>query len=501
LIKHLTIVAGWLIVMALGTFLRFDDLSKRPFHADEATGAKITASRMESRDYRFDPIHYHGPLLSSLAIPIAKLRGEESWNHLTKLTPRLLTATCGTLLLLVPLLWRKRLGDGTALLAAALLATSPLLAYYSQMFIHETLLVLFGMTAMALLTRSTRFGLAGVFVGLMFATKETFAISILAWAGAAAIIAWEYRREILRVPWSLHWNKHRMQILIFLTTAALTSMLFYTDGFRKPDGAIDAFRTFFVYETVAGHNKPFGYYFQLLVLPEKSGGIWWFGTPVVVLALIAYLSTFRRHSGAARARAIIRFIAYAAMGHFLIYSVIAYKTPWLACLPWAHVCLLAAASIIGFSGRDPWMKAALALLILLSIFTQVRQTRYATGRLASDDRNPFAYVPTSRDIENIGPWLKKLHTIAPDRSLAIIGPDYWPLPWYLRDFKETGYWKSPPDGLEKMPIVLAMPDMQDAVALQLEETHTALPRGLRAGAPMLLFVRNDIWDLWMKGKP
>ncbi len=501
MIKSATIVTGWLIVVALGAFLRFDDLSSRPFHADEATGARITASRMESGDYRFDPVHYHGPLLSSLAIPIARYRGENGWQQLTKLTPRLLTATCGTLLLLVPLLWRKRFGDGAALLAAALLSTSPLLAYYSRMFIHETLLVLFGIIALALLTKSSRFGLAGVFVGLMFATKESFAISMLAWAAAGGIIAWENGREILAVPWSMHWRNHRYQLLIFLTSAALTSLFFYTDAFRKPAGAIDSIRTFFVYETVTGHDKPFSYYFELLTLPAKSGGVWWFGVPVAALAGIAYLSTFRRHPDASRGRSTIRFITYAAAGQFLIYSIIAYKTPWLACLPWAHACLLAGAAVVGLSGRSGWMRAALSLLILLALFTQFRQARFATGRLASDDRNPFAYVPTSRDIENIAPWLKELASITPDESIAIIGSDYWPLPWYLRDFEKTGYWKTPPDGMEDMPIVLTMPDMQDTVSLQLAESHMALPRGLRVGAPMLLFVRNDIWKLWMDREP
>ena len=138
LIKQTTIIACWLVVMCVGAFLRFDDLSKRPFHADEATGAKITASRMESGNYHFDPLHYHGPLLSSLAMPIARLRGEDNWRELTKTTPRILTAIAGTLLLLVPLLWRKRIGDAPALLAAAILATSPLLVY-SVSYTHLTL--------------------------------------------------------------------------------------------------------------------------------------------------------------------------------------------------------------------------------------------------------------------------------------------------------------------------------------------------------------------------
>ena len=54
------------------------------------------------------------------------------------------------------------------------------------------------------------------------------------------------------------WRDYRIPVAASLLTAALSPRLFYTDGFRHPQGAIDAVRTFFVYETVDGHDKPFG---------------------------------------------------------------------------------------------------------------------------------------------------------------------------------------------------------------------------------------------------
>jgi hypothetical protein len=282
-----------------------------------------------------------------------------------------------------------------------------------------------------------------------------------------------------------------------MLTAALVSGYFYTNGFRQPGGAIDAVRTFFVYETVDGHDKPFGWYLGLLALPAKSGGVWWFGTPVFILALLGFVSSFRRQQG----RFTIRFIAYAAIGHFAIYSLIAYKTPWLACLPWAHVCLLAGFGVAGFSSLRPWMKTALCLLVVATLATQFHQSRQATGRFASDDRNPFAYVPTRNDMENLEPWLKQLQQVAPGGTLepvGVIGADYWPLPWYLRTFGKIGYWPELSADLTQLPLVFAMPEVEAAVANQLQQTHTPLPRGLRAGVPVVLFVRNDIWNSWKK---
>lgn len=490
--KRVAIIACWIAVVFTGSFLRFDEISKRPFHADEATGARITAARMESGDYRFDPLHYHGPTLSRLTLSLCHLRGETRWQEMTKSTPRLLTASAGVLLLLVPLLWRRRFGDGPMLLAAAVLATSPLLVYYSRMFIHESLLVLFGMLAWVTLTRAPRWGIPGLLVGLMFATKESFAISMIAWAGAAALVALETRKQLTRAWWISAWQEYRIPVATSLLSAALVSGYFYTDGFRQPHGAIDAIRTFFVYETVAGHDKPFGYYFNLLALPGKSGGVWWCGTPVVALALLGFAANLRRP--------IVRFLAYSAAGHFVIYSLIAYKTPWLACLPWAHVCLLAGFAVAGFSTHRLWAKAALCLLISACLITQLSQSRHASGRLASDARNPFAYVPTRPEIETLAPWLAQLRHSAPGNSLesvAVIGTDYWPLPWYLRSFEKIGYWPQPPENIASLPLVFAMPETAEAVAKQLQQSHTPLPRGLRAEVPVILFVRNDIWNQWM----
>jgi uncharacterized protein (TIGR03663 family) len=500
LIKPLILTLCWLSVISLGAYLRFESLSKRPFHADEATGARITAARMEAGDYRFDPKHYHGPLLSGLAMPLLKLRGEATWQEMSKLTLRFQPALAGTLLLVVPWFWRRRFGDGPMLLAAAWCATSPLLVYYSRMFIHESLLVLFGMLALLSLAGKPRYALPGIFIGLMFATKESFAISILAWAGAACLVLLENRNSLTRAHGVSAWLIYRKPILHSVLMATLISVYCYSDGFRQPMGVVDAVKTFFVYETVVGHDKPFSYYFDLLVWPSHSAGLWWYGTPLVILALIAVGLSFRRE---ACAPSLLRFIAYAALGHFLIYSLIGYKTPWLACLPWAHVCLLGGMAVVGFSRhRLPW-KIALGMLIITGLASQIFQTRMATGRLSSDPRNPFAYVPTRGDVEVLEKWLRELHEQHPQGGLepiAVIGSDYWPLPWYLRDFRKIGYWREAPGELENFPLACVMPEAADAVALQLAKSHVALPRGLRAGVPLHVFVRNDIWERWMNQK-
>jgi len=492
------IILCWIGIIAAGIFLRFDDLAKRAMHADEATGARITANRMEADKYHFDPLHFHGPIMSSLAIPICEIRGETRWQEMTKFTIRLLPAVTGCLLLFVPLIWRKRFGDWPMLLAAALMCTTPLLVYYSRMYIHEMLLTLFGMLALCCLIRFPRYGIPGLLIGLMYAAKESFAISIIAWSAAALLIAFEKRKSIHREWFAATWREYRLAIALSFAAAGIVSLFTYTDGFRHPLGAIDAVKTFFVYKTGEGHDKPFFWYLDFLTIPVKSGGLWWYGTPVLLLALIAVASSFRRD---ASSPALVRFVAWSAAGHFIIYGLIAYKTPWLACLPWAHVCLLAGLSLTGFTQHRPPVRAIISLLAVVAIFTQYKQARYATGRFAADARNPFAYVPTRQDVESLGPWLEQLRATAPDiaiEPLAIVGTEYWPLPWYLRSFEKIGYWPKAPDHLADHPLVISTPDATESVLRQLENTHIPLPRGLRTNVPIHVFVSKELWDRWME---
>lgn len=501
---------AWVVVIMGAGWLRFDHLSDRPFHFDEATGARITAQRIDSAsEYQFNPVHNHGPLLSAAASPICALAGESTWKSLTKLSLRLVPAIAGTLLVLVPVLWRRRFGDVPMLAAAALLATSPLLVYFSRMYIHEMLLALCGLVALVLLCGKTRYVWVGIFVGLMFATKESFAITMIAWGGAGVLIAISYRDEFQRVGWrslaQQGWNDYWKPVAWFLIAAGLTSGYFYTDGMSNPSGAWDAVRTFFIYKTGAGHDKTFFYYFEMLVVPTK-GGIWWFETPIFILAVLALLRIYwpgvwRHADGKDRTNiSIIRFLAYVTIIHLLIYSIIAYKTPWLMCLPWAYACLLAGLCLRGAGQWRDSVKVTVGLLFVAVLFQQVRITRYATGRFSSSARNPYAYAPTSRDVEDVEQWMADLSKELPPGALepvGVIGTEYWPLPWYLRDFDAIGYWPDTNPAIRRCPLIIAMPEFADEMTKQLEESHMPLKRTLRAEVPVMLYLRKDHWHQWM----
>jgi predicted membrane-bound mannosyltransferase len=71
---------------------------------------------------------------------------------------------------------------------------------------------------------------------------------------------------------------------------------------------------------------------------------------------------------------------------------------------------------------------------------------------------------------------------------------YWPLPWYLRSFKLVGYWPEAPANIERLPVVFATGEQIAPMMERLAETHVPVPRGLRDEAPVMVFVRNDLWN-------
>lgn len=495
------VIAAWGMVLVLASWLRFENLGSRPFHADEATGAKITASRMSGEGGHFDPKHYHGPALGDAAWVACRVAGERDWKQMTKETLRCVAAVAGVCVVLLPVFWRRRVGDHATLLAGGVLAVSPLLVYYSRMFIHEMLLVLAGGAVLACFAGTRpRFILAGVFLGLMFAIKETFVISMLAWCGAWVLVLagereWRSRARLVEKA-----RQFAVPFAGMAVMAVLVSMLFYTRCFTYPRGAWDAVRTFFVYETVSGHEKPWWWYVAWSGWPVKAAGVWWIECALLWVALLVFLASWiprliQKSGGAAHLW--IRFLGLSFLAHLAIYSGFGYKTPWLMCLPWLHVCVLAGFGVALLPSRISVMAGVMAAGILL-LWPMSRLSGKACGRLSSDPRNPYAYVPTVRDVEGLERFLNQLRPLADQDVVAVIGTDYWPLPWYLRSFGQTGYWAEPPAGVEKLPIVLVMPDALDRTNAALAASHTLLPRGLRAEVPLWLMVRNDVWGKWME---
>jgi len=378
------------------------------------------------------------------------------------------------------------------------------LVYYNRMYIHESLLTLLAMLTLPVAYRLvvkptlTTATITGIGMGLMFATKETFIISILAWLAATlGFYVTKRAHQSSETDHALPIKNYLLPALVVALTAAALSSFFYSNGFRSLQGIVDAIKTYFVYETTAGHEKPLSYYFNLLIWPKNTVGLWWSEMTIAVLAIASCVMTVRK----SKYRGILIYLGIATIAHLIIYSFIGYKTPWLMLVPWAHACLLAGLALRSFTEMSIPLRVASLVILVVGLGYQTKQSLHATGRYASDARNPYAYVPTSKDTEILEKWLSAVidqqgaQTFNP---IAVIGSEYWPLPWYLRQFDTIGYWPQPETTIIDYALVFAMPQQDTATGALLRGSHTALPRSLRAEVPVILYLRNDIWEQWTK---
>jgi uncharacterized protein (TIGR03663 family) len=468
----------WIFVFVVAGAFRFIDLPAAPLHADEAVGARITGDRLEGGKYHFDPSHYHGPSLSWLGAQAVRLAGQKSFAELDVFSLRSISAVCGLLVILLPLILRKWLGDAGALLAGALLATSPLLCQFSRVFIHEPVLSVFSACAIVGLSWWLAGGglpaalCGGLALGLMAATKETFGIMAISWL--VGLVACKGVTPIRNVGFAAISSG-----LVFLAVLII--------AYGSP---WDFFKTYFVYSIDPGHHKPWDYYWHLLLVPKHNAPQWWTEAGVGLLAVAGAWSAWRTKN------LFLKWLAVSTAVQFAILSAISYKTPWLATVPWIQSCLLAGTGAAALLTRAGVVRLSAAVAVLsVILFFQVWQTGAAVFRFSNDPRNPMAYSLTSRDIVMLGERMRALHRKSPAfraGRIAVLGKGYWPLPWYLRGTSQAGYFDAPPSDLENYPVVIALPEAALEATSRLSGTHEIFYNGLRSEVPLSVFVRQDV---------
>src|SRR5215475_8434877 len=198
--KGRVLVAVFLAVI-VAIALRCPRLGERPMHNDEGVNAIKFRDLWEHNSYKYDPTEFHGPSLYYATLAVERLTGGPPFEQFTEARLRMVTVLFGVgLILLIPLLV-DGLGKTATIWAALLTAVSPAFVIYSRDYIHEMLLVFFTFLAMASgwrywRTRKLAWALlAGAGVGLMWATKETFVIT-LATAGIALVLNQIWNRKL-----------------------------------------------------------------------------------------------------------------------------------------------------------------------------------------------------------------------------------------------------------------------------------------------------------------
>lgn len=543
-----------LSILLVAAVLRIYHLNLVPLHHDEGVNGNFLVRLVREGVYQYDPANYHGPTLYYFAaiFPwiLRFLFGTHVQNTygLNTIAIRLVPALFGVATVGLVLTLRRNLGTIATLSAAGLLAISPGAVYLSRYFIHETLFVFFtlGIVVAALKyfedAHPIYLILTALSTALLFATKETAIIStgVL----VIALLLTHLYRRLMRRPANVRGPGRKKKsrydsgggeyrkflervggpttlavwIVVALAIFIVVNVLFYSSFFTNyPKGVSDALKTFQFWTKTGkeAHVHPFVTYIWWLLLQESP--LLFLGAMGALLAVIQPTKPFALFS------------ALWAFGLIAAYSLIAYKTPWLTLnfiVPLALTSGVAIEWVYQELGswetdkRKRWYAVGFVLLVatgvlpgLVRAFDQkaIHWKTFIPGYQTIDlnfinydnDNRYYVYVyaHTRREalklVDEINRIAQRTHE-GGATGITIVSADYWPLPWYLRDYNRVGYYGRITPSNE--PIIIASAGQAAEVQATYGDRYQQVQSGfntagsfpLRPGVDLLLYTRREL---------
>jgi uncharacterized protein (TIGR03663 family) len=271
-------------------------------------------------------------------------------------------------------------------------------------------------------------------------------------------------------------------VFIFIAVLFFSSFFTYADGVK---GAIDAYALW----TKTGSKD------------HTQNGTWAYlkwgmelEAPILLLSALGLLVAFvkARHRFA-------MFASLWAFGLFAAYSIIPYKTPWLAISFLLPMCIAAGYAINELVGaRNSSLKLTGGLLGLIAISVLAYQTYDLNFVRYDDEDKAYVYAHTNRE------FLALMHEIqyyadksgkGQDAKIEIVSPDYWPMVWYLRDYKQANFHGRIVDTADAEMIVAKKTEQDAEVTRKYSAKYDYIESfALRPGVDLVLLVRKDLAD-------
>ena len=501
---------GVIAIFVIAAVLRLYDLNLVPLHHDEGVNGNFLVRLVREGFYQYDPNNYHGPTLyyfSALIPWITKLLFGNSARDtygLTTFTIRLVPVLFGLATIGLVFLLRRRLGTIATLAAALMLAVSPGAVYLSRYFIHETLFVFFTLGIVVAGVwfydeRNPSYLIpAAASTALLFATKETAMISagVLIIAFASTVV---YRRFTGETTPKQSTGLSRIidqmggttrvfgNLGLALTVFFGLYILFYSSFFTYEKGLSASLQTFAVWTRTGkeAHVHPPATYLYWLFRQEAPllflGAI---GAAIVVLKPKNSMALFS---------------ALWSFGLIAAYSLIPYKTPWLVLNFVVPLALIAGYAIQAIYEMDKGQLRLPLVILFLAIGIATYQS-IDLNFINYDNDDPkyvYVYAHTKRNTLDL---VNEIDRIAKQEDggktgITIVSPDYWPLPWYLRNYSRVGYYGQMAATTE--PIIIANEKQKEQVEASYGELYQQVPSKepdgsfeLRPGVKLLLYVRR-----------
>lgn len=501
-------------ILAVAAFVRLYALDLKPLHHDEGVNGYFLTTLYRDGVYQYNPTNYHGPTLYYFALAITKLKallfGE---SGLSTIAVRLVPALFGIATVWLALCLRRHIGAIGALAAAALIALSPGDVYISRYFIHEAHFVFFtlGIVVAALRYWETAdpvyLMLASISAALLFSTKETAFISV-AVLGLAWIVTIVYLRLVKKrtgVPWEKKLPSKRKSKTRRPTQAERTdtlerfgglsnialmagvaflififiNILFYSSFFTYRDGIGGALESLKVWAKTGTKEHGHDWHTYLWWLVQEEAPLLFLGAAGTILALIRRRNRFAIFAGAW------------AFGILAAYSLIPYKTPWLMLnftVPLAIISGYAINEIYVWGKGLPSRLAALAIAVAALAVCGTQAVRLNFFHY-DNDKYPYVYAHTYREFLPLVTEIDKLAERAKtgkQTGVTITATEYWPLPWYLRDYARAGFFGRMATTQE--PIVVGTLDQSEELDAMLGDRYVLINSyPLRPGVTLILY--------------
>lgn len=522
---------GAATILSAAAILRLVELTLKPLHHDEGVNGLFLTTLFRGGPYVYNPSNFHGPTLYYFAWITTTfnsfLYGKDG---LSTFAIRLTTVLFGVGVVWLLLCLRRELGTFGILSAALLAAVSPGMVFFSRYFIHEVMFIFFtlGVVIAVLRYRQTRkpryLMLAAISGALLGATKETWVITVAVLLIALPCTwAWLFLRrkkmavedDLVPQPLRLRqdpvgvggaaqngstwgpWQLYSLAALLF----AIVWVLFYSSFFTNfPQGVIDSVRTF-------------GYWFQTSHSAHEYGPtkylewIWQEDAPTLILGATGIVIAFWQ----ARNRFAV-FAAFWSLGILAAYSLVGYKTPWCALnilLPFTITAGYGLQQIRQFRPPPRWWElrpprrwwaflaphgsAAIVMIVIatgISLYQAIDLNFYHYD----DDSRAYVYAHTKRDFLALVNEINSIAAGQPagnDIGIVVMSTEHWPLPWYLRNYKNAGFYGKVVDTSEAILVVhetqIAEVELKLGARYRLISTHE-----LRPGNRLYLYLRRDL---------
>lgn len=409
-------------------------------HHDESLDAWFSWRFRNGEPYSYDPV-YHGPLRFYLTSGFFRLLGE------SEATARLLAALCGTALVALLGATRRWLGNVGSIAAAAMVAFSPSMIYFSRFGREDMPFALVELALVLLVLAWLRSPASwhppvlGAVLAAAFAIKETsfIVVAILGTFVAALVLVelvnrWRGRETPPGFrAWSALLAPGPRALAAGAAAFAFTFAMLFSVGFTDLDGiragALDGIRYWLSQQPVNRGSQPWPFYLVVL-----AGYEW----PILILAAVGTAVAARR-TDASRA-----LLLWYAVANVVIYSWASERFPWLVVHPLLGIVLLAGLGVDALyrrlrSIRPQLVRPATAAAGAVTVAVLLVLAVPPVYRDPSSPHHLLSAVQTSPELLDVRERVEARFALArtsgvqPRIVIDTRDSASWPWAWYMRD--------------------------------------------------------------------